>query len=74
MIYLKSCKDYLLTIGTCDSVDGAVAECRRLEIERNDGYAVCGWRGSRLVADADGPVAARERSAYERAELAGDAF
>lgn len=74
MIYLTSCRDYLRVIGTATTVGEAVRLCRELELATNDGYAVCAWRGSRLVADAEGPVNSPGMSAYERLEASGDAF
>lgn len=72
--YLTSCADYLTVIARVDTIPEAVETCRRLEAERNDGFAVCAWDGGRMVADAEGPVDAPGMSAYERQERSGDAY
>lgn len=74
MISIISCKDYLTVIEQVSTVTEAVERCREIEAERNDGYAVCAWNGSRYVADAEGAAEDYGMSQYERQEVSGDAY
>jgi hypothetical protein len=65
-----TCKGYSrIATGSLD--DDAPTECRRLELEQGDGYAVIAMRDGKIVADADGWADDREPHYTDAATATG---